>query len=78
MELEKFLFPFPKIRKTQEEMMLKVNEVIENGKNLIVHAPTGIGKSVAALSPALRYAIEQEKTVFFLTPKHMQHYIAVE
>jgi DNA excision repair protein ERCC-2 len=78
MEPEEFLFPFPKIRKIQEEMLKKVDEVINNGKNLIVHAPTGIGKSAASISPALKYVLTKNKTLFFLTPKHTQHYIAIE
>ncbi|MBI4162478.1 MAG: ATP-dependent DNA helicase [Candidatus Aenigmarchaeota archaeon] len=47
-------------------------------KHLIANAPTGLGKTAATLVPALEYALDNGKTVFFLTPKHTQHQIAVE
>jgi len=76
--LEKTLFPFPRIRDEQRSMLEGVVETIEKGGSLIANAPTGIGKTAASLSPALAYAIENGKTVFFLTPKHSHHYIVVE
>ena len=72
------LFPFPKIRNGQKEFLSDVRDVLFEGKNLIAHAPTGIGKTVASLSPSLEYALENKKTVIFLTPKQSQHKIAVE
>ncbi|MBL7117225.1 MAG: ATP-dependent DNA helicase [Candidatus Syntrophoarchaeum sp.] len=58
--------------------MKDVKHSVEGGNILIAHAPTGIGKTVAALVPALQYAIETEKTVFFLTSKRSQHKIAID
>ncbi|MHC1600660.1 MAG: DEAD/DEAH box helicase, partial [Candidatus Methanospirareceae archaeon] len=58
--------------------MEDVWDSVESEKILIAHAPTGIGKTVAALVPALQYALENEKTVFFLTSKRSQHKIAVD
>jgi len=58
--------------------MEDVKDAIEGGKILVTHAPTGIGKTVAVLVPALQYAIENEKTVFFLTSKRSQHKIAID
>jgi len=59
-------------------MLKNVKRVIEKKRNLIMHAPTGIGKTAAAISPALAYAIENGLTVFFLTSRHTQHKIAVD
>jgi DNA excision repair protein ERCC-2 len=73
-----FLFPFPKVRPVQREMMEKVYDIIRSSKHLIVHAPTGIGKTSAAICPALVYALEHGMTIFFLTPKHSQHKIVIE
>ena len=71
------LFPYEKPRKVQSEMLERVREAVENRKSLIVHAPTGLGKTAAALSPALQYALENKKTVFFLTSRHTQHIMAI-
>ncbi|MHC1610671.1 MAG: ATP-dependent DNA helicase [Candidatus Methanospirareceae archaeon] len=71
-------FPFSSIREGQREFMEDVRDSVASEKILIAHAPTGIGKTVAALVPALHYALENEKTIFFLTSKRSQHKIAIE
>ncbi len=76
-KLAKLLFPHSNIRKTQDDMILDVNNVIKNKKSLIMHAPTGIGKTAGVLAPALAYAIKNKLTVFFLTNRHTQHVIAI-
>ena len=75
---ENLLFPYEKAREVQEEFLLKVHETVSSRKNLIVHAPTGLGKTAAVLAPCLKYALEHDKTVFFLTSRHTQHRIAIE
>ena len=75
---ENLLFPYEKAREVQEEFLLKVHETVSSRKNLIVHAPTGLGKTAAVLAPCLKYALEHNKTVFFLTSRHTQHKIAIE
>ncbi|MBW2976711.1 ATP-dependent DNA helicase [Candidatus Woesearchaeota archaeon] len=77
-ELKEILFPHEKIRKTQDAMISDVHDAIKNKKNIIVHAPTGIGKTVSVLAPALSYAIGKDVSIFFLTSKHTQHKIAIE
>ena len=72
------LFPFPSIREGQREFMEDVKDAVEGGKILVAHAPTGIGKTVATLVPALQYAVENGKTIFFLTSKRSQHKIAID
>ena len=76
--VESSFFPFPHVREGQREFMGDVKHAVEAGGILIAHAPTGIGKTVAALAPAVQYAIENEKTVFFLTSKRSQHKIAID
>lgn len=71
------LFPFSSVRDGQRDFLDDVSDVLECHKNLVAHAPTGIGKTAAVLSPALAYSIERGCTVFFLTPKHTQHTIVV-
>ena len=71
-------FPFERVRKGQEEFMKDVANVLAEGKHLIAHAPTGIGKTAAAVVPSLSHALAEGKTVFFLTPKHTHHVMVVE
>jgi len=74
----KLKFPYPKKRENQEIMIQKVEECIRNKKNLLIHAPTGIGKTAGVLYPATKIASELGLNVFFLTPRHSQHLIALE
>jgi len=41
------LFPFPEKREKQEDLIETAEEVMENGENLVAHAPTGMGKCVS-------------------------------
>jgi DNA excision repair protein ERCC-2 len=75
---QEFLFPYDKIRKIQEDMLKEVADAVKNKGNLIAHAPTGLGKTIAALGPALKHAIDNDLTIFFLTSRHTQHMIAIE
>ncbi len=72
------LFPHEKVRESQKELIESITEAIGDKTNLIAHAPTGLGKTAAAISATLTYALEHKLNVFFLTPMHTQHMIAVE
>ncbi len=72
------LFPFEKIRPCQEDLIKETQKAVSSSSHLIAHAPTGIGKTAAALSPALDFAIDRKKVIFFLTSRHTQHHIAIE
>lgn len=74
----KNLFPFPTIREGQKEFMDDIQRAVEDGKILVAHAPTGIGKTAAVLAPSLAYALDNGKMVLFLTAKQSQHKIAVD
>jgi DNA excision repair protein ERCC-2 len=78
MNNEDYLFPHSKIRDIQDQLIDSIDNAIKKKKNLIVHAPTGLGKTAAALGPALKTAIKEKLTVFFLTSRHTQHKIAIE
>lgn len=74
---KELFFPHEQVRKYQDELVLSVDNAIKNGSNLVVHAPTGLGKTAATIAPAVAYAIANKKTVFFLTSRHTQHQIAI-
>lgn len=78
MDKKEILFPYEDIRPTQDALITEVMNAVNEKKHLIVHAPTGIGKTVAVLAPSLAYALKNNLTIFFVTPRHTQHRIAVD
>ncbi|MBI2598138.1 MAG: ATP-dependent DNA helicase, partial [Candidatus Diapherotrites archaeon] len=78
MNLSQVFFPFPRVREGQKELVLDIASVLSQKKHLVAHAPTGLGKTVSALAPAITFALQEGKTVFFLTPKISQHQLAVD
>jgi len=71
-------FPYDEIRKGQDSFIKIAKDIIENKRHLLVHAPTGIGKTVAALVPALQYSLRNKKRIVFVTPRHQQHKIVID
>lgn len=63
-------FPYPSYRQGQRKMAVGVYQALEEKKTLFVEAPTGIGKTISALFPAVR-AIESlgVNKVYYLTTK---------
>jgi DNA excision repair protein ERCC-2 len=76
--MEEILFPYEKIRDIQDTVIRDIHDSLRGKKNIIIHAPTGIGKTASALAPALSFAIEKDLTIFFLTSRQTQHKIAVD
>ena len=59
-------------------MIEAVTSALEQQSNLLVSAPTGIGKTVAALYASLRFAARHGLSVFFLTSKTTQQKIVAD
>lgn len=57
--------------------MLEIYNAVKEGKHIIAHAPTGIGKTDATISAALTYTLENGKVLVFLSPKISQHEMAL-
>jgi len=74
---ERLAFPYGEIRPGQEEILAAVGTAVENGEHLLLQATTGIGKTVAALFPALRYALAHDKHLVVLTAKTLQQEMAM-
>ena len=58
--------PYEK-RPQQTEMAVEIAKSFEDGENLCVEAPTGIGKSFAYLVPAIHMALSCHKPVIITT-----------
>ncbi|MBD3303661.1 DEAD/DEAH box helicase [Candidatus Woesearchaeota archaeon] len=78
MNLEDIYFPHEEMRPIQDELVEKVLFALKNKKNLIIHAPTGLGKTAATIAPALAFTKTKDLTIFFLTSRHTQHKIVVD
>ena len=77
--LRKLTFPFPEYRKGQREVAISVYKTIKNGNKLFVNAPTGIGKTISTLFPALKAMGEGRGTkIFYLTAKTITRTVAEE
>lgn len=63
-------FPYPEVREGQEEFMRECYRDILHGKRLFIQAPTGIGKTISTMYPAVR-ALGKGKCdkIFYLTAK---------
>ena len=72
------LFPHEAIRDSQKELMELVAKSLQTHSHVVAHAPTGLGKTAAVLAPAIKTAMDEDLTVFFLTSRHTQHNIVLE
>ncbi|HTS19804.1 MAG TPA: ATP-dependent DNA helicase [Verrucomicrobiae bacterium] len=71
-------FPHDRVRTHQDEMMAAVEHALQEGRHLLVSAPAGVGKTTAALYPVVKYALEHDKRVFFVTAKNTQQQIVLD
>jgi DNA excision repair protein ERCC-2 len=70
-------FPFDAMRPGQEEIVSAVARAVYQRDSLLVSAPTGIGKTMAVLYPALRQSLKLGKKLFVLTSKTLQQDAAI-
>jgi len=77
-DYKKLYFPYKEVRVYQDLLIQNVNASIESRKNLLAHAPTGLGKTSAALAPAVYHALNNDLNVFFLTSRHTQHKLVID
>ena len=69
-------FPHGELRPGQERIVAAVEEALASRSHLLLEAPTGLGKTVAALWPALRHAMSRDQRLFVLTAKNLQQEMA--
>ncbi len=77
--IKELQFPFENYRKGQRELAVAVYKTIIQEKKLFVQAPTGIGKTVSTLFPAVKAFGEQHiSKIFYLTAKTITRQVAEE
>jgi DNA excision repair protein ERCC-2 len=69
-------FPHGELRPGQERIVAAVEEALDGRSHLLLEAPTGLGKTVAALWPALRHALAHDRRLYVLTAKNLQQDMA--
>ena len=68
--MRELTFPFESYRAGQREMAARAYLAIRDKKKILIEAPTGIGKTAAALFPAIKALGEGlAETVFYLTAR---------
>ena len=72
MTYENIPFPYAKKREGQNKFIQEVYDAIGEERSLVISAPTGLGKTISALSPALYLAKELDRKVVFLTSRQTQ------
>ncbi|MFH0906138.1 MAG: ATP-dependent DNA helicase [archaeon] len=78
MTTKEIYFRHNEFRKGQKEIVQEILQSLSLKKNILIHAPTGLGKTDASLSAAISFAKENNLKILFLTPKTSQHKIALE
>ena len=77
-QLQHLQFPFSSLRPYQDTMMDQIRLALQDRSCVLLSAPTGIGKTVAALYPAVEYALREGLRLFFVTAKTTQQQLAVD
>ena len=82
-ESSSLFFAHKSVRESQKEMIEDGKNALEKGDFLLAAAPTGIGKTAAALASALEISmsgrdIVEDKKIIFMTGRQSQHRIIVD
>ncbi len=72
------VFPFKEYRPNQEKIIQKSIKSLQRKERLMLLAPSGLGKTVATLFPALKYALKKNLRIFVVTSKTTQQNIYQE
>ena len=77
--IESLTFPFPSFRKGQRELAEAVYKANNRAKQLLIEAPTGSGKTLGTLFPAVK-ALQTESldTLLYLTTRNTARRVALD
>lgn len=77
--IHELAFPYENYRIDQRKMMVGVFRSIEYEKNLIIEAPTGIGKTISTLFPSIKSLNSHNiDKIFYMTAKTITKTVAEE
>ncbi|MCB9668530.1 MAG: ATP-dependent DNA helicase [Alphaproteobacteria bacterium] len=71
-------WPFPEQREGQAEVRRAVASGLRQGRPVLVEAPTGLGKTAAVLTEAVRSALETDRQVFWATTRTTQQPVVLQ
>ncbi len=78
-QAKKMPFPYPSIRDGQTRFIKRAYSAMAHGQNLLVSAPTGIGKTMSSLYPAVKaLGAGYADRIFYLTAKTVTGQAAME
>lgn len=68
--ISRLAFPFSSYRKGQRELAVSVYKTVAGNRRLFCQAPTGIGKTISVLFPAVKaFSDGNTDKIFYLTPR---------
>ncbi len=70
-------FPY-KPRKGQREIIQEIEKALQSKQNFVFEAPAGTGKTICALVPSLKYAIENDLAILYITRTNSQQQQAIK
>jgi DNA excision repair protein ERCC-2 len=75
--IDRLDFPYAAYRQGQRDMAVAVYKTIRDGETLFVQAPTGVGKTIATLFPAVKaLGLGLVAKIFYLTAKTPGRFVA--
>lgn len=69
-------FPFENARQGQREMIDWIDAATGQDAQLLIQAPTGLGKTVGVMFPLLKDTLARGQKLVYVTPKNSQHSVA--
>lgn len=77
--IEELDFPFDSYRKGQRRLAVSVYKTLDDHMKLFAQAPTGIGKTISTMFPAVKgLKFSNSKKIFYLTAKTITRQVANE
>lgn len=76
--IQSISFPYQSFRTGQKEMAISCFKAIKNNEILFIQAPTGIGKTLSTLYPAIQSLGKSTSKVMYLTAKTITRQVAVD